>query len=88
MHALHPHKIGLTVAAFLALAHALWALMVFLGVAQSFMDLIFWAHMVGVAYIVKPFELTAALSLVAVVAAMGYIYGYVAALVWNRIHAR
>lgn len=88
MHTLHPHKTALAFAAVIAGVHLIWALLVFFGVAESLVNFIFWAHMLGVAYIIKPFELTAAVTLIAITALSGYLLGYGSALAWNAVHKR
>lgn len=88
MHQLHPHKTALAFATVIAGIHLVWALLVFVGIAQSLIDFIFWAHMIGVAYIIKPFELTAAATLIAITALFGYLLGYSSAVAWNAVHKR
>lgn len=82
----HAHRAGLVFAALLGGFHAGWALLVFLGVAQGLMDFVFWAHMIYVPYIVGPFEVKAALTLVALTGAIGYIMGVATQFVWSKVH--
>jgi hypothetical protein len=39
--------------------------------AQPILDFIFWAHMIQPVYIVKPFDVAAAVTLIVVTAALG-----------------
>jgi hypothetical protein len=48
-----------------------------LGWAQPIIDFIFWAHMIRPVYVIKPFDSVAAVTLIIVTAAIGYIFGFV-----------
>jgi hypothetical protein len=48
-----------------------------LGWAQPIIDFIFWAHMIRPVYVIKPFDPVAAVTLIIVTAAIGYIFGFV-----------
>ncbi len=37
-------------------------------------------------YVVKPFDPIAAVTLIVVTGVIGYIFGFVGALIWNRLH--
>jgi hypothetical protein len=66
--------------------HVCWSMLVILGWAQSFIDFIFWAHMIKPIYVVQAFNPAAAGTLIVVTAAMGYVFGYIGALAWNKMH--
>lgn len=83
---INANKVGLVFAAIIAGWHVCWSLLILMGWAQPFIDFIFWAHMIRSIYIVKPFDPVAALTLVGVTAAMGYVMGYFGAIVWNKLH--
>lgn len=80
------HKVGLVFGAVLGGWHALWAVLVMLGVAQQMMDFLMWAHMIHLDYVVGPFDLSAATTLVVVTAVIGYGFGYAASIAWRKIH--
>lgn len=82
----NPNKVGLVVGALLGGWHILWALLVLTGLAQSLLDFIFWAHMIQSIYIVKAFDISAALTLVVITFVMGYAFGFVGAIFWNKLH--
>ena len=84
MTPVRPHSIGLIFAAFLALWHALWALLVWGGAAQPVLDFIFRLHMIAPPYQVGSFRLGTATGLVVVTATIGYLAGCVAGWLWNR----
>jgi hypothetical protein len=80
------HKVGLLFGTLLGGFHLLWALMVFLGLAQMIMDFVFWAHMLRIPMTVGPFDVTAAAVLVVMTYVIGYVLGYAGARVWKRVH--
>ncbi len=82
---LERHRTGLIVGVFLGMWHALWATLVWTGWGQVLIDFILWAHMVHLPYIVGPFDLKAAVTLVIVTAVIGYVIGFAFSLVWNSL---
>ncbi len=58
-----------------------------LGWAQRIIDFIFWAHMIKPIDVIKRFDITAALTLIVITASIGYIFGYIGAIIWNKLHA-
>ena len=66
--------------------HLFWSFLVAVGWAQPFIDFIFWAHMIRSIYVVKAFDPVAALTLIVITAMMGYVFGCVGAVLWNRMH--
>jgi hypothetical protein len=82
----NPNKVGLVAAALLGGWHLLWSLLVLVHWAQPFIDFIFWAHMIQPIYVIKPFDLLAALTLILITAAIGYGFGFLGATIWNKLH--
>jgi len=85
-HHINPTKTALTVGAFVGGWHIVWSLLVAFGWAQVLIDFVLWMHMMSVPWVVKPFDLTAAATLVIVTWVFGYVIGYVFAKIWNRMH--
>jgi len=81
----NPNKVGLVVAALIGGWHVLWSLLVLLGWAQPIPDFIFWAHMIRSIYIVKTFDLSAAITLIMISSLIGYVFGYIGAIFWNKL---
>lgn len=71
---------------FVALMHAVWMLMIFIGVAQMYMNWIFGLHLVSNPFIVMPFNFGSAVMLIIFTFVVGYIMGWVFAAIWNRLH--
>ncbi|MDO8603924.1 MAG: hypothetical protein Q7K40_00725 [bacterium] len=84
---LNTHKVGLVFGTVFGGAHVLWALFVLLGWAQPIVDFVFWAHMMEFPPMVAPFDLIASAALIVIASIIGYIAGYVASSVWNKIHS-
>ncbi len=82
----NPNKVGLVFAILLGGFHLVWSILVATGVGQALYDFILWAHMIHLAITIGPFDLKAAITLIVVTALFGYVTGYVASLVWNRMH--
>ena len=80
------NKVGLVIAALIAVWHVAWSVLVLTGWAQPILDFIFWAHMIKPVYFVKPFDPVAAVVLTVITAVIGYIVGFVGAIIWNRLH--
>lgn len=47
-------------------------------------NFIFWAHMLELVYVVKPFEPIAAVALIVITAVIGYAFGFLGAI-QNRL---
>ena len=82
----NPNKVGFLFGLLLGGWHLLWALLVLLGWAQPIIDFIFWAHMIQPVYVIKSFELQAAVTLVAITFFLGYASGFIGAIIWNKLH--
>jgi hypothetical protein len=82
----NPNKVGLVIGALIGGWHVVWSLLVLIRLAQPILDFIFWAHMIKPVYFVKPFVPVAAITLIAITAAIGYVFGFVGAVIWNRVH--
>ncbi|MFH1392978.1 MAG: hypothetical protein ABIG73_01155 [Patescibacteria group bacterium] len=70
----------------MAIVHAVWSLMVLLGMAKLFMDWILGLHFLSFQYSIDPFAFLSALMLVIVAGVFGYIVGYIFGWLWNLAH--
>ena len=84
----NPNKVGMVIGALIGGWHVVWVMLVLVHWAQPILDFIFWAHMIQPVYIVKPFDVAAAVTLIVVTAALGYAFGFFGAIIWNRVHRR
>ncbi len=80
-------KTGLAVGAAVGGWHALWALLVMLGMGQSFLDYILKLHFVDLPLRVARFDWATAGALVGVTALLGFIAGALFALAWNGLNS-
>ena len=79
-----PHSLGIGLAVLLGSWHVAWAALVWFGLAQGLIDLIFRLHMIEPPYRVGPFSLPLAASLVLVTAGIGYGLGLLMGVIWNN----
>lgn len=86
MNHLNPFKTGLAVGKLLGSVHLAWAILVALGWAQALVNFSLWAHMVSVPVVVGAFDLLAAVTVILVAVAVGYVLGYAFAHIWNYLH--
>jgi hypothetical protein len=84
MKGIRPHIVGLVFAAFFAIWHILWSLLVAVGAAQPVIGFIFRLHMITPPYKIAEFHLGTAAGLVLVTAGIGYVAGWAVGLIWNR----
>jgi hypothetical protein len=82
----NPNKVGLVSGALIGAWHLLWSLLILLHWAQPIIDFIFWAHMIKPVYVIKPFDPIAAVALLVITAGIGYVFGFLGAIIWNRLH--
>lgn len=83
---IQPNKAGLALGALLGIWHLAWATLVAIGWAQPLINFIFWLHFIKPIYVIEPFNAGTAALLVAITAIIGYVMGFIFALLWNRFH--
>jgi hypothetical protein len=86
-HLINASSAGLTTAVLIGGWHLIWVVLVALGLAQSVADFVFWMHLIKVSYSVQPFAWAAAISLVVITTAMGFLLGWGGALLLNRLRS-
>lgn len=86
MNHLNPAKTGLALGKLVGGVHLVWVILVALGWAQALINFSMWAHMASVPVVVEAFNLSAAVTVVIVAAAIGYVLGYAFAKIWNYLH--
>jgi hypothetical protein len=84
---INPNSAGLTVAIIIGGWHLIWVVFVALGLAQGFADFVLWLHLIKVSYSVQPFGWAAAISLVVLTTAFGFLLGWGGALLLNRLRS-
>lgn len=78
-------KAALIFGTFAAVMHVFWSVLVFLGLAQQYLNFISGLHFLNNPYKVLPFNLSTAVMLVAVTFVIGYLIGWVFAKIWNKL---
>lgn len=79
---------GLVLGAIIGGMHLFWSLLVAAGWGQPIINFIFWIHFIKPIYLIEPFESIRAVSLVVVTTGIGFIVGWAAAWLWNRLGAK
>lgn len=82
---INKNSLGLTLGLFLALAHAIWGVLLWAGAAQPLADWIMMLHHLDVAHAVTPFNFGTAALLVVTTFVIGYVTGWVLAAIWNWV---
>lgn len=85
MRHIQPNKAATAVGAVVGLFHFVWALLVAAGWAKPLMDFVLGLHFIRLDYDIAPFDMGTAAVLVALTFTVGYVFGLVFALVWNRL---
>jgi hypothetical protein len=80
-----PKTLAMFFGLLLALMHLGWAILVASGYAQMLYDWILSLHMLSIPITVLPFNLVMAVELIIVTFIIGYVMGWIIALVWNKV---
>ncbi len=83
---LNPTKTGLALGKLVGGLHLIWVILVALSWAQPLVNFSAWAHMVSVPVVVQSFNLSAAITVIIIATAAGYVLGYAFAKIWNYLH--
>lgn len=86
MNKIQPHKVGLVIGGLLAILHAVWSLLVAVGLAKPLLDWAMSLHFLNFQYSLSPFSFSNALMLVVVTGVIGYVVGCVLGWLWNFVH--
>ena len=86
MGTVNPNRAGLVLGTLMGGWHLVWAILVALGWAQAVINFVFWMHFITPIYVIKPFQAGVAAILIVVMAALGYLMGYILGVLWNWIH--
>jgi len=83
---MNKNKAALVFGSFIALIHFVWGLAIAFSWAQPWMDFVYKMHFLNNPFTVMPFDLMRILGLVVIAFVMGYIVGYVFAVLWHKLH--
>ena len=87
---LEKNKTALTLGAFFAVIHAVWALWIAVNKEslQNLLNWIFNVHFLEPYWIITSFNFLGAIFLVIATFIIGYIFGWVFAVLWNWLHKK
>ena len=85
MNKVNSHRVGLVFGLFAAIVHAVWAILVWLGVAGPFIKWVLGLHFISEPITVMDFSLGNAILLIIVAFIVAYIVGRIFAALWNAI---
>jgi len=85
MKKVHAHDVGLIVGATVSIMHIVWSLIVFLGLANWYLDFIFSLHFVSNPFVIQSFDWGKAVTLWVITFVAGYLVGWVFGVVWNTL---
>jgi len=87
---LNKNKVALALGLFVGLVHLVWAILVLLipGSLQAFLNWIYGVHFLNNPFFITGFNLVNAIFLVLATFAVGYVYGWVFAEVWNWVQKK
>ncbi len=80
---LNPKQVGVTTGLFAALLHAVWSILVAIGVAQQLSDWLIGLHFVSDQHTVTAFSIGTAILLIVVAFVAWFVFGYVFASIYN-----
>lgn len=83
MRHITPLRTGVAVGTVIALWHLMWAALVGTGYARTVMDFILKLHFIDLQYRLEPYSVTTAAILVALTFAIGMLFGFAFAVIWN-----
>ena len=84
MNKVNPHSTGLVLGAFLALIHLVWSFLVLIGMAQPLLNFIFKLHMMSPVLAISGFTYKRAIGLIIITAVIGYVFGWLLGVIWNK----
>ena len=82
------HRLGRTLSLFAGLVHMVWIILVWIGVAQPWMDFVYGMHAIqldGAVMTVQSMPILGALFLLAIALVIGYVVGWVIGALWERV---
>jgi hypothetical protein len=88
MAKVNANKLGLTVGIFAAVFHATWAILIAIGILQTWLNWILPMHFVSNFFTLLPFSISNALILIVCAFIGGYITGWVFAVLWNWVEKK
>ncbi len=88
MHKLIPHKTGLAFGAFIGFIHLVWVVLMGTGLALGWIKFVLGMHFLSIPVEATAFSWKGGLILIVLTSIVGYVFGTVFSLFWNRLAAK
>jgi hypothetical protein len=75
--------VALSLGSFAGFTHLIWSILLAIGWAKPLLDFILNVHHISLNYSLLTFSLGRAVLLIVVTFAVGYVFGFVFATIWN-----
>jgi ABC-type transport system involved in cytochrome c biogenesis permease subunit len=86
MRPISRNALGMTFGTVAVLFHIVWLVMVWIGVAKTFLDFVLLVHHLTVSYNIIQFSSIRAIILIVITFVGGYILGFILASFWNAFN--
>ncbi len=83
---LNKNKTGFALGLFAGFMHLVWSLLILFGWAEPLLNFIYNLHSISIPITVESFDLGKSVALIVVTAIVGYVFGYIFATIWNKVH--
>ncbi|MBI2611858.1 hypothetical protein HYW54_03890 [Candidatus Gottesmanbacteria bacterium] len=86
MKTLDPIHVGIILGLFFGSLHLIWSVFVAIGLAGWWLDFVTSVHFLSNPFTLQVFDPVRALTLIVVTTVVGFVYGYLFAFIWNKVH--
>ena len=81
----NPNNVGLYCGLLIGFCELVWVIMIALGLAQGWLNFIFGLHFMSNPFQIRAFNMGTSIVLVIMTFVVGYVFGWVATWVWNKM---
>ncbi len=80
-----PHRLGRTLSVFAGLVHLVWIILIWVAVAQPWLNFVYGMHAIGVDMTVQSMGIGRAVGLLVLTLVVGYVVGWVLGAIWDKM---
>ncbi len=85
MKKISAHTSGVVCGVLFGVWHTAWAILVMAGLAAPILDWVYGLHFLSNPFKIMPFNIVTAVTLVIFTTIVGYVIGWVSAVIWNSL---